>query len=548
MVATSVKRLKPATRAGRPPVPPGTPAEIAETIIWEAREPESLPPVPDAPAPPREDRPRHKLVVLGDSISQGFRSFAIHQTDLSWPAMVAQYGGITDFRYPIFDGPEGCAGLPLNIDQLIRNTPWPDTSWNVIEDGRFAEHVFNTCRKVVEHWESGAGARRASEAPSIVGLKKDAINHNLACWNYDLRDAFDLEIGNLQRRIHDAQNVRLSDHVGRWKVHATPTVPQDRSALITLAGGRSTDTAASLAKALGDDGGIETLVVALGANNILRTIVEFSIRWTRPPDSTGNFAEVDHKANYNAWTPADFRSEFDLLLEHVKKINAQNVIVFTVPHVTVVPMVRGVGDKMWGDRYFARYTRPWISDIEFRPDRDDCLTGDQVRVTDFTIEKYNEHIVQQVENLDTHDDRNWVVLDFAGMLDRLAYHRFLIDDQVAPEWWTPYELPAELLQLSPIPDTRFYTTDRFGRSAGGLIGLDGVHPTTIGYALIAREVMHLMTQIGVPLTATEPDWEHVIAHDTLEHDPLPQVDNVLELVSRINREVDLVQALLRHPH
>ena len=70
---------QPSRRGGRPPTPASTPPEIVETIGWEPRVPIPLPrpsDVVDATSA-LQPRPKHKLVVLGDSISQGFRSLAI---------------------------------------------------------------------------------------------------------------------------------------------------------------------------------------------------------------------------------------------------------------------------------------------------------------------------------------------------------------------------------------------------------------------------------------------------------------------------------------
>jgi hypothetical protein len=60
-----------------------------------------------------------------------------------------------------------------------------------------------------------------------------------------------------------------------------------------------------------------------------------------------------------AWLPRHFQAEWTRIVAHLENIRAQNVVVATVPHVTVAPIARGVGDKMArGSRYFAHYTRP----------------------------------------------------------------------------------------------------------------------------------------------------------------------------------------------
>ena len=61
-------------------------------------------------------------------------------------------------------------------------------------------------------------------------------------------------------------------------------------------------------------------------------------------------------------------------------------------------------------------------------------------------------------------------------------------------------LPPELLALDPVPTTRFFHSGPQGRTDGGLFALDGVHPTTIGYGIIAQEVIRIMDDAGVTFT------------------------------------------------
>jgi hypothetical protein len=517
---------------GKPPVPPGTPDEIRDRIVWEPRKPIPLiRPIPAHPAT-GETTAKHRLVVLGDSISQGFKSLAIHETKLSWPAMVAHYGGLGRFRYPWFDGPEECPGLPFNVEAAVKTLNWPGSLVDP-RAPRLLDQIRRLMNDVEHYWERGEGST-AVDAATADGFDLSRVHHNLAIWGQDIRDALSLDVTRLKNRVRTDKNRRNN------ALNQFVSAPGERSALITLEGGGADDTPVSLATKLGEDGGIETLVVALGANNILSTVIDFDIKW-----SGDGYDDVDRKRAYNAWTPAHFRAEFDVLLERVKQINAANVIVFTVPHVTIVPMVRGVGSKMPGDRYFARYTRPWITDDAFRSNFNACLTGAELRALDFAVDLYNTHIEEQVLALDDPNGRRWAVLDTAGILDRLAYRRYLIDDESRPDWWTPYDLPDAYRELSPLPDTRFFRSDRFGRIEGGLFALDGVHPTTIGYGIIAREVMNLMTALGVPLVRTEPDFYDLIEQDTMIADPPAQLASVLTAAATANHIADLYQTF-RH--
>ena len=77
---------------------------------------------------------------------------------------------------------------------------------------------------------------------------------------------------------------------------------------------------------------------------------------------------------------------------------------------------------------------------------------------------------------------DWV-LEIAGMLDRLAHRRFIDDPSARPPWWTPF-------------------------------------PTSVGYGLIAQEVIDIMRLAGVEYPGDgRVDFERLIARDTLIERP-----------------------------
>lgn len=66
----------------------------------------------------REETPRYRLVAIGDSLTHGFQSGAIHNTEISYPAIIArELGWFGAFRYPTYFG---FGGLPLNIEWPAR--------------------------------------------------------------------------------------------------------------------------------------------------------------------------------------------------------------------------------------------------------------------------------------------------------------------------------------------------------------------------------------------------------------------------------------------
>src|SRR5262245_36928546 len=94
---------------------PKTPPEVIVTL--EAREP-AWNPTLGIDVPKDTARATHRLVTLGDSITHGFQSGAIFNTDISYPAIVAwELGWYDHFRRPQYNG---FGGLPLNIEYLIR--------------------------------------------------------------------------------------------------------------------------------------------------------------------------------------------------------------------------------------------------------------------------------------------------------------------------------------------------------------------------------------------------------------------------------------------
>ena len=229
----------------------------------------------------------------------------------------------------------------------------------------------------------------------------------------------------------------------------------------------------------------------------------------------------------------------------------------TVPHVTIPPVSRGIGTKVsQGSRYFPYYARPWMDDSHFDGDRDQCLRAPEVRAIDTAIDIYNDAIHREVEHARSGEDgtvRNWYLLDLAGVLDRLAARRYITDPNARPAWWTPYPLPPLVASLNPVPDSRFLTSDREGRRAtGGLFSLDGVHPTTVGYGLIAQEVINIMRRAGVTFahgntTRSNPavDFERLIRLDTLITRPPQNIDSTLEIIEWADTTLGMIKRALQ---
>ena len=157
------------------------------------------------------------------------------------------------------------------------------------------------CR--VEHWwDHGPGA----EPP-----KGREINHNLGIYGWDLRDALPGTAGHGAGRLARARWTG-----GSFRSSATPT-RSPRSGCshsardanghgLTPAPGGCRLGCGRRAGGAGDNGdpgdGIETLIVELGANNALGSVISLKVRW-----SGAGYDKLHDKAKYNVWRPTHSR-------------------------------------------------------------------------------------------------------------------------------------------------------------------------------------------------------------------------------------------------
>lgn len=510
-------------------LPADTPAEVRARAERPPRVPAFDPTLGVPVATVGTGSPRNRIVAIGDSLLQGFQSGAVFNTDLSVPAIIAyELGWLEQYRYPRYPGP---GGLPLNLEYLLRDLAdrfGAKTSiWELpralFEARRFMDEV-------EDYWERGPGA----VAPVVASM-----NHCLAVFGWNLRDALERTSANCQAIIDTPSDNLLNqivEHAGeRAALRVLPHWSDETSRM----------TVFDAARALGEDrdastdSGIETLVVFLGANNALGAVTRLQVIWSGP-----DYASLSSKGEYTVWTPTHFAAELAQIVTKVKAVSARHVIWCTVPHVTIAPLARGVGKAKVapGSRYFPYYARPWNDEEHFNPDRDKHLTDKDARAVDTAIDMYNEAIEHAVLDARTGTDgtpRDWYLLDVAGLLDRLAARRYIEDPAARPAWWTPYPLPDAVRALNPTPNSYFLTSNAGGkRATGGLFSLDGVHPTTAAYGILAQEMVKIMVSAGVafrhpngnPRSDPAVDFDRLIRRDTLIRTPPPNVDSTMGIL------------------
>jgi hypothetical protein len=508
------------------------------------REPVSDPALGIDVARPKGRNARHRLVTVGDSLTQGFMSAAVYRTDLSWPAIVAYELGLPSagFRFPTYEWPTGPGGLPMDLERFARafQKRYGDKLdfWEVVGAALWTQSYMDG---IEDYWERGDGSRTPATGEPF---------HNMAVYGWDVLDAQLLTADIVSKRI-----VAPRDDVFNQVVENN----MDRAGWVVLQKARTSRRARTVLEAAAAMSrpaeGVETLVVALGANNALGGVVSLKPCWT-PEDYLDHpaAARLEAKRGFNVWRPSHFDADWALLVESVRQVKAQHVIIATVPSVTIAPIARGVGGKIRPDsRYFPYYTRPWITDDDFDPRRDPCLTADEARAIDSAIDAYNETIIASVEDA-RRDGLDWYVFDLGGLLDRLATRRYIESPWARPSWWTPYPLPEPLATLDPVPNTRFFRAGPSGRTDGGIFSLDGVHPTTIAYGVLAQEMIRIMelaevqflTREGLPRDggAVAVDFDRLLRADTLISNPPAVISPTLSLLGWLDQRLDWVTRLL----
>ena len=368
--------------------------------------------------------------------------------------------------------------------------------------------------RIEDYYERGPGSRTPPSGDPF---------HNMGVYHWDVLDAALSTATLVEQRIHTPPR-------DDWTTVVANSA--DRVAWGVLARarkGRRAGTVCDAVARLARDGGVETLLVSLGLNNALGAMTSLAPAWTPSgyPGMSPN-ERLAAKSSSNVWRPSAFAADWSILEAELRKTSAQRIVIATIPSVTIAPIARGFGAKVRPEsRYFPYYTWPWISDDFFDPSRDAHVTEDEARAIDSAVDAYNETIIDSVARARA-DGLDWQVFELGGLVERLAFRRYVESPWARPGWWEPFEMPTELAAAHPVPNTRFFRAGPEGRIDGGLYSLDGAHPTTTGYALIADECMRLLQQAGVEFRSrngqvrpapASVDFARILGSDTLNSDP-----------------------------
>lgn len=512
--------------------------------------------------PGLEGTPRHRLVALGDSLTHGFHHGAIYDTDLSYPALIAyELGSYDRFSRPRYENEIG--GLPVSLEYLARRF---DGAGGPFADVEIIAEGYRYAHEAADVWDQSG--RRAPQHQWMV--------NNLAVFGWNVSDLLNqtakqyrasLAPGpptqahtNLLQHFLQAGWDELNAKTGVTRIGDLFRNARALSALNVLNPSANPQidemTALDQATALGDEGtveapgsgdGIETLIIWIGSNNVLGSVISLNLSWT---EGLNDDKLTAHPSDATVWRPTDFAEVLSALVDRVKEVKARHVVWATVPHVTIPPLARGVGARPDDSRYYQFYVKPW-DDEPGGIWAFDRLTANNCRAIDSTIDQYN-WLIEDAVRTARKEGRDWLLLDVAGFLDVLAtrrYERGLLGP-VLPGWWSElaplFQLPPRMAeQVGFEPSTLFFDYHKAnggGTYQGGIFGLDGVHATTIGYGAIAQRFIDLM-QAHTDVVFRGPDGRERVGPVEIDFSRLRDLDS---LVANPPNSIDHTLSFLKH--
>lgn len=465
-----------------------------------------------------------RLFTIGDSISQGFMSGSAARTDCAYSTLLANWLGLNgapsanegvNYYYPSWPEP----GIPASVEKIFRalNTSFGSSISGVewIKAIKVVAEVLNASEK---YYERGEGAKNKPYIGNVPYF------HNIGIRDWTVADSWLVTPEVCRNMINKS-----------WFSEITDGFLANPSAYIYRTGLKVLDPNLDCNRSQIDwlefhavHEGIDNLILWLGANNALKTVVTLKVSETgiksgkRPVDLSH---EERDAAGWNLWRPEDFHDEYSMLIAKVdaslrkNKTGAFNVFVGTVPLVTAIPILTGLGkrEKIDNKGYYYEYYTYFPFDEKFATESGKCLTmQDAIKIDDY-IAKYNESIKSIValyneNHLKENGRMPYRIVDMAEKFNTIAWQR----NNGTPT----YAFPSEWKAWHHFPDARYYHVNDNGElKRGGLFTLDGIHPSSIGHGLLASEFRSAMECAGVKFEKGI-DWNAIRKTDTLYEFPI----------------------------
>lgn len=414
-------------------------------------------------------------------------------------------GENTVFEQPVFSAQ---GGIPLNLEILVRGLS--DEFGDSISVGEYlaaAKYIYTTTQRVRRYWQNGYEKQIK---------KRITPYHNQSIWGVAANDVW-LLTEKICRNymIEHPPKFTMFDFLHSNAKYTTSRLVLNPDFSIPRENCNMLDNV----RYFSENGGIENLIVYLGGNNIVGAITEMKLVYSEDDDIN----EYPFYRPYTITRPEHFERMYRYLAEHVSRLNVNNIITATIPYITIPPVTRGVNANRKNGQYgyFDYYTRFWIWDEDFNPEMHPHLTREEAIQLDIHIDEYNR-IIKAIAN-----EYGWIVVPMNRYISNIAARRLPRDK--------PIIFPQKFVKaLRNNSDTSYLVTGdntttlnshylQLDRETGhirkgGIFSLDGLHPTTIGYGLIANTFYECMKRNGIKFQK-ELDWDSIIASDSLVTNP-----------------------------
>jgi hypothetical protein len=467
-----------------------------------------------------------------------------------------------EYRYPNWE----LDGLPLNLERAFRRlverygSHIKGSEWLTV-----LQTLNNVVDEVEDHYERGLGAAdKPCRDPALEsGGDGGGIEyfHNVAVQGFDVADSWLVTPRKCQEII--------ANEPGRGESFLFPNAAFYRTALKVLNPslksqyGEHSQLTWLEQHAANLDEGVENLILWLGANNALGTVVGLMVKQT-PNDPNRRPHLLTHEerdaAGWNLWHPDDFKAEYAELLNRVDAAMRQDenqntcpnwkVFIGTVPPVTIAPLAKGVGptyrithkNSTTGEDETSVYYKYYVyflfeEDLVHRNDGLYLELKDALHIDD-CIREYNSTIRALVEAKNAHhQEKRYHIVDIFQMFQDIALKRNAGE--------VKYDFPEYFDFVYPKVDTRYYHADADGRlRQGGLSSLDGVHPSAIGHGLLAHEFLKVMSKESI-VDNSKLNWEAIFESDRLYSEPVIIMQELYEHTWLAEKLLSLIRTFRR---
>lgn len=469
---------------------------------------------------------KHKLAALGDSISQGFQNSAIYRTDLSYPAFLAKsLDSSAEFSQPKFSVK---GGIPVNLDFILKSLEHQYTTelnWKsypiAIKD------VYAIIRRTKKYWDNKA---------LVLDNEESGPYHNQSIWGLTTNDSWMLtDTISKEYMEHNPVHYAVFNFLPDHALYTTARCVLNPSGNPK----RENRTLVDNIQELADDGGIEHLIVNLGSNHIVGAVTKMRFQYSEPDEIEAH----PFQRQYTVMRPEHFEQNYRKLASKIARMNIGQVTATTIPYITIPPVLQGINESAESPEreYFDYYANFWVDPNSFNPELHAHFTKNQAIDLDIAVDYFNE-IIKKVAG-----ENGWIVADVGRQVSMMAYRRH------HGRLHLPY--PTSLVKSLRSHGNTSYLVDDHGNvkldtrylktnletqqiTEGGIFSLDGLHPTTVGYGIIAEMVKDAMSDAGV-VFQQELDWDFIVENDSLIYTPpilLPELKSIYRLFSGVYNE------------